>query len=353
MSDRSATFARFPSVLPDSRVPDPMAAPPMRWGVIGTGGIAQAFIAALHRHTRQRVVAVGSRTPERAAAFAQSSGVPRGHGSYEALVSDAQVDAVYVASPHSEHRDHALLAIAAGRPVLVEKSFTRNASEAREVIAAARSAGLLVMEAMWTRFLPQTDVIRQLIADDVFGEIRTVIADHGQYFVPDPQHRLFAPELAGGALLDLGIYPVSFAHFVLGAPEHIDAVGELTATGVDAQVSAILRTGPAHAVVNTTLAARTPTTASISGDAALLTLSGPFYAPASLTLEDAAGRHHLHRPADGIAGPLGLCHEAAHFAGLLADGATQSPLLPPEETLAIMTTLDTIRALVGMRLPGE
>jgi predicted dehydrogenase len=343
----------FPKALPVSRVPDPMAAPPVRWGVIGTGGIAQTFIDALHRHTRQEVVAVGSRTSERAAAFARSNGIDHSHGSYEALVSDPGIEAVYVASPHSEHRAHALLAISAGRHVLVEKSFTRNAFEAREVVAAARTKGVAAMEAMWTRFLTQTDVIRQLIADGVFGEIRTVIADHGQYFTFDPAHRLFAPALAGGALLDLGIYPVSFAHFVVGAPEHLQAVGELTETGVDAQVSAVLRTGPAHAVVNTTLAARTPTTASISGDGALLQLSGPFYAPASFTLEDVTGTHHLERPTDAIAGHLGLCHEAAHFAGLIADGATESPLLPLDETLAIMTTLDSIRDQIGMRLPGE
>jgi predicted dehydrogenase len=343
----------FPSVLPVSRFPDPMAAPPLRWGVIGTGGIAQVFIAALHRHTRQKVVAIGSRTSDRAAAFAQANGVERSHGSYEALVADPGIDAVYVASPHSEHRAHALLAIAAGRHVLVEKSFTRSASEAGEVVAAARAAGITAMEAMWTRFLPQSDVIRQLIDDGVFGEIRTVIADHGQYFAPDPRHRLFAPELAGGALLDLGIYPVSFAHFVLGAPEQINAVGELTNTGVDAQVSAILRTGPAHAVLNTTLAARTPTTASISGDAALLEVSGPFYAPASFALEDVSRGRRLQRPVDAIAGPLGLCHEAAHFATLVADGAAESPLLPLDETVAIMATLDTIRDQIAMVLPGE
>jgi predicted dehydrogenase len=298
-------------------------------------------------------VAVGSRSAQRAATFAAETGLERSYGSYQQLVGAAGIDVVYVASPHSEHRDHALLAIEAGRHVLVEKAFTRNAAEAREVMAAAAQAGVIAMEAMWTRFLPQTDVIRQLLAEGVFGEIETVLADHGQYFDYNPQHRLFAPTLAGGALLDLGIYPVSFAHLVLGPPESIAAVGELTDTGVDAQVSAVLRSGRAHALVNTTLKARTPTTAAIAGTDALLQLSGPFYAPAVLTVEDRRTGRLLERPRDEIASHLGLCYEAAHLASLIASGARDSPLLPAAETVDIMATMDGLRRSIGMRLPGE
>ena len=267
-------MSNFPSSFPIARTPDPMDAPPLRWGVLAPGQIAGSFVDAMSRHTRQRLVAVGSRSLERAQAFAAAHGADRAYSSYEELVADPEVDAVYVASPHSEHRAQALLAIAAGKPVLVEKAFTRNAAEAQEVADAARSAGVLAMEAMWTRFLPQTDVIRQLLADGVLGEVITVLADHGQSFEPDPAGRMFNPALAGGALLDLGVYPVSFASFVLGNPDRVLSTGSLTDTGVDAQVSMVLTTGPAQAVLNTTLLAKTPTTASISGSAGRLEMSG-------------------------------------------------------------------------------
>ena len=192
-------------------------------------------------------------------------GISSCYGSAEQLVNDDTVQAVYVASPHNAHYEQALLAINAGKHVLVEKAFTENAVQARQLVEAATAAGVTLMEAMWTRFLPGMDVVRQLIADGALGDICTVIADHGQHFDFDPAHRLFSPALAGGALLDLGVYPISFASFVLGTPDAIVAVGHRTVTGVDAQVSAVLRYSGAHALVNTTLLARTPTTATISG----------------------------------------------------------------------------------------
>ena len=341
------------SSLPLARTPDPIAAPPLNWGVLAPGGIAATMVEALQRFTRQRVVAVGSRSRANADAFAQRFGIARAHGSYEALVADPGVDAVYVASPHSHHREHALLAIAAGKHALVEKAFTRNAAEAREVVDAARAAGVACVEAMWTRFLPSTDIIRQLLDAGVLGEIETVIADHGQWFARNPAHRLFAPELAGGALLDLGIYPVSFAAFVLGRPDSIRAQGTRTDIGVDRQIAAVLGYGSgAQALVSTTLAARTPTTATISGTEARIELDGPFYTPAVVRLVTREGAVVESAP-PRIQGHLGLCHEAAHLAQLVADGATESPLLLLDETVSIMETLDDIRAQVGVRYPDE
>ena len=342
----------FPAVFPTARTPSPMDAPPLRWGVLAPGRIAGAFVDAITRQSRQRVVAVGSRSIDRAQAFAAAHGVERAYPSYEQLVADPGVDAVYVASPHSEHRAQALLAIAAGKPVLVEKAFTRNAAQAREVAAAAREQRVLAMEAMWTRFLPQTDVIGQLLADGVLGELITVLADHGQYFDVDPTSRLFDPALAGGALLDLGVYPLSFASFVLGPPDDIVAAGSLTGTGVDAQVSMVLTSGAAQACLSTTLSARTPTTASISGSRARLELSGPFYGPGVLTLT-AGDDRRLVREQDQIAGHHGLCFEAAHFATLVAEGATESPLLPLAETVSVLHTIDGIRRQLGVRSSGE
>lgn len=350
------------SPLPIARTPDPSLAPPLRWGVIAPGRIAAGFTEALHAHTRHRVVAVGSRSAERAQAFARRFGIDRAHPSYRALVNDPEVDAVYVASPHSEHHAQALLAIAAGKPVLVEKAFTRNAAEAREVVQAAADAGLLVMEAMWTRFLPQTDVLGQLLADGVLGEVTTVLADHGQYFDPDPADRLFAPELAGGALLDLGVYPLSLASFVLGVPgsrsatgggPDVVAVGTLTDTGVDAQVSMVLTAGSAQACLSTTLLAATPTTASIAGTVGRVDFGGPFYAPTEMTLWPTGSDEPVVRPADHLPGSGGMAFEAAHFATLLAEGATESPLLPPAESVAVLDLIDGIRDRLGVVYPGE
>lgn len=339
--------------LPSPRTPDPLHAPPLNWGILAPGGIASTMVEALQRFTRQRVVAVGSRSAERGASFAQRFGIGRVHDSYEALVADPEVDAVCVASPHSHHRDHALLAIAAGKHVLVEKAFTRNAAEALEVVDAARAAGVACVEAMWTRFLPTTDIVRQLLASGALGEVETFTADHGQWFALDPASRLFAPGLAGGALLDLGVYPVSYASFVLGAPTGVVARGTLTETGVDRQVSAVLTyASAAQSVVHTTLAARTPTVAAISGSEARIELDGPFYTPRVVRLVTRDGEVHESAP-PVIEGHLGLCHEAAHVAQLVADGASESPLLPWRETISVMETLDELRAQVGVRYPGE
>ncbi len=341
------------TALPASRVPDPMDAPPVRWGILGSGWIAQAFVDALRSGTRQVVAAVGSRDPSRAATFAGDNGIPLS-GTYADLVAaDVDVDVVYVASPHSEHREHALLALEAGKPILVEKAFTRNAVEAREVVEAARARNLFCMEAMWSRFLPHYDIVRQLIEDGTLGEIHTVTADHGQRLYPDGPRRLADPALAGGALLDLGIYPISFAHLVLGDPGPPTAVGTLTDQGVDAQVSILARTpAGAHAVLNATMTARTPTVAVVDGDRARVELAGPFYGPTSGRLvapdERVLG---AWEPADSD--HRGLRYEAAEVARRIVAGETGSPLMPPAETVRIMEFMDAVRAQIGVVFPGE
>ena len=223
--------------LPAPRTPDPMAAPPLRWGILAPGWIAGQFAAALRRGTRQRIAAVGSRNLDRARAFADEHGAPTAYGSYDELVHDPHVDIVYVASPHSEHHRQARLALEAGKPVLVEKAFTRNAAEARDLIDLARANGLFVLEGMWSRFLPHYDVIDQAVHDGLIGEVTTVFADHGQHLYPDGPDRLASPDLAGGALLDLAVYPISFADFVLGPLTTVTATGSLTDRGVDQQES--------------------------------------------------------------------------------------------------------------------
>ncbi len=320
--------------------------------MLATGGIARAFTRDLRLLPDAQVVAVGSRTRAAADAFGDEFDVPHRHGSYEALVADPDVDAVYVSTPHPGHHSAALLAIRAGKAVLVEKPFTLNLAEARDLVAAARAQGTFLMEAMWTRFLGHIDRVRQIIADGTLGDIAYLTAEHGPWFAPDPAGRWFAPELGGGALLDLGIYPVSFAHLVLGVPARITAVSDPAFTGVDATTSMIFQyESGAHAVLTTSLAAAGGNRAAINGSAARLEIDGWFYTPTTFRL---VGRDGTELERYDIAdGGHGLRHQAAEVGRCLRAGLTESPLLPLDETLAIMGTMDEIRRQIGLVYPGE
>jgi predicted dehydrogenase len=315
---------------------------PLRWGIMGTGGIAKSFAKDLELTGSGVVAAVGSRTAEGAGAFAEQRGIPARHGSYEALANDPDVDIVYVATPHPLHHGNARLALEAGKPVLVEKPFTMNAEEARDLVGLARDKNLFLMEAMWTRFLPHVRHIRELLPS--LGDVVTVTADHGQWFAEDPAFRLFAPELGGGALLDLGIYPVSFASMVLGTPDRVAAMVTPAFTGVDAQTSMLFGyASGAQAVLSCTLSAASPTTASIVGTNGRIEIDGPFYAPASFTLIPREGARSRFEYVDE---GRGLRHQADEVARLLAAGETESPLMPLDETVSIMTTMDRVLTAV-------
>jgi predicted dehydrogenase len=288
------------------------------------------------------VVAVGSRRRATADEFADRFDVPNRHASYEDLVADSEVDVVYVSTPHPLHHPDALLALRAGKPVLVEKPFTMNAAEAEALVATARAEGLFLMEAMWTRFLPHVLQIRRLLAEGALGEIVTVTADHGQWFAEDRGFRLFAPELGGGALLDLGIYPVSFASMVLGAPDRVVALADPAFTGVDAQTSILLgHPHGAHAVLTCTLSAKSPTRAAIIGTEARIEIEGDFYAPSPFTLIPRDGEPQRFEAPQEL---RGLRHEADEVARCLGDGLLESPAMPLDETVAIMRTMDAVRA---------
>ncbi|MCB2177545.1 MAG: Gfo/Idh/MocA family oxidoreductase [Actinomycetales bacterium] len=350
MTNPGSSSANGPSV------PDPMAAPPLRWGVLGPGGIAHKLADNVARFTSGEVVAVGSRSIERAERFAAELGVPQAYGSYEALVADPAVQAVYVASPHSEHRDHALLAIAAGKHVLVEKAFTLNAAQAEEVFAAARAAGVFVMEAMWTRHLPHVAAIHDAVARGEIGEVVSVLADHGQNMRRHPPtHRMHAVELAGGALLDLGVYPVSFAHDVLGAPDRVHATGSLTETGVDGQISIALGHGArTQSSLHTTLWAATANTAVIAGTEGRIAVARTFYGPTSFSVRRDDGTSWVYDrtvPAGPYGG--GFQYQAAEVARRVAEGATESERMTWQDTLDVMRTMDEVRRQIGLRYPGE
>ncbi|CCH75867.1 GFO/IDH/MOCA family oxidoreductase [Nostocoides japonicum T1-X7] len=338
--------------LPEPRTPDPMDAPPLRWGILAPGGIARTMAAALRAATRQEIVAVGSRDLGRARAFADEFGIGTAYGSYAELVADPSVDVVYVASPHSEHRDQTLLALDAGKHVLVEKAFARNRTEALEMVERARSRGLFLMEALWTRFLPHVDVIRRSLEEGLLGDLVTVFADHGQPLHPGGPRRLADPVLAGGALLDLGVYPLHFADLVLGGLESVSTVGALTAEGVDAQ-EAMTVVGPSGAlgVLHATMLAKTPTTASVVGSLARIDVDGDrFYGPSDLTLATRGGVLDTWQPPSR---DHGLHFEAAEVARCITAGRTESPLLPLDTTLRVMAAMDAVRRDLGVVYPGE
>jgi len=323
----------------------------MQWGVIGTGLIASVFTEDLRLLPGHEVVAVGSRRQETADAFGERFGVPHRHATYESLAADPDVEAVYVSTPHPGHHAAARLAIDAGQAVLVEKAFTVSAREARDLVAAARARGTFLMEAMWMRFLPHMVRVRELIAEGAVGDVRMVTADHGQWFAKDPAHRLFAPELGGGALLDLGVYVVSLASMVLGRPERITAVSDPAFTGVDAQTVVVLQhEGGRQAVLSSTLEARTPTRATIVGTDGYLELDRVWMAPSGFDLVRRDGADlRYDEPHEGH----GLRHEAAEVGRCVAAGLTESPVMPLDETVSIMETMDEVRRQIGLRYPGE
>jgi predicted dehydrogenase len=322
----------------DSPVPDS----PVRWGILGTGGIASSFVRDLQLTDSGVAVAVGSRSQESADRFAGTFGIANRHASYDSLAGDPDVDVIYVATPHPMHHGNALMALRAGKHVLVEKPFTMNAAEARDIVALARERGLFAMEAMWTRFLPHVATIRDWLARGALGDIVTVTADHGQWFAEDAGFRLFAPELGGGALLDLGIYPVSFASMVLGAPSRVVSMSDPAFTGVDAQTSMLFGyDSGAQAVLSCTLRAKSPTRAAIVGTDARIEVEGNFYAPVAVTLIPRKGDPVRVKPAhEG----RGMLYEADEVARRLAAGDLESPLMPLDETISIMETIDTVLA---------
>ncbi len=324
----------------------------LRWGIIGTGWIATAFAKDLQLLEDAELVAVGSRAQDTADAFGAKVGARNRHPSYESLVTDPEVDAVYVSTPHPGHHDATRLALQAGKPVLCEKPFMLNAAEADDVIGLARSRSLFLMEAMWARFLPHMVRVREILAAGTLGRIVTVQADHGQWFAYDPEHRLFAPRLGGGALLDLGVYPVSFASSVLGAPDRVTAVADMTDTGVDGQTSLLLQyAGGAQAVLTTTLWGAGPNRAAIVGTDARIEIDGTWYTPTSFSVLDRDDQllERFDEPPVGH----GLRYQAAEVARCLRAGLTESPVLPLDESRSIMATMDEVRRQIGLVYPGE
>lgn len=329
----------------------------IRWGIIATGGIASAFASDLRElKDDAELVAVGSRSTGAARAFADRFDVPRAYGSWTALADDEDVDVVYIATPHSAHRVAAGLCLRAGRAVLCEKPLTVNAVEARELADLARGHGRFLMEAMWMYCSPVIRRLTALVADGAIGEVRAVHADFGLAGPFEPGHRLRDPAQAGGAVLDMGVYPVSFAHLLLGEPDEVQAWGHLTPEGVDDATGMVLGyDSGAMAVLSCSLAADTARTAVVTGTTGRIEFPRGFFYPEHFVLHREGSEPEVFGPPAAPAGGRlhGLQYEAMEVMRCLRAGETQSPLVPVEGSLAVMRTLDTVRDRIGVRYPGE
>ncbi len=349
---------------------------PVRWGILGTGWVAGEFAKGLRYVSNAQLTAVGSRSQEKAAKFAGAYHVPHAHGSYEALVGDSDVDVVYIATPHSRHKTDCLMAFAAGKAVLCEKPFAVNAGEAEQVINAARGQGMFCMEAMWMRFMPAIRKAHEIVRSGAIGQVRMLTADFGVPTVYDPANRVFNAALGGGALLDRGVYPLSLAFELFGAPTAVQSSVHMTQTGVDEHTSVLLQYAHGQiASISATLTGYASNEAVIVGTEGRLTIHEPFCRPDRITLRKAphfagGGTGHdslkqrvksslknsavvrrVHGWLPGRSGSLnvpyegnGYNHEAAEVGRCLAAGQTESSLMPLNETLEIMRTLDLIRA---------
>jgi predicted dehydrogenase len=324
---------------------------PIRWGVLGAGGIAATMSDDIAATPGNVLQAVAARDADRAATFASAHGVATSYGCYDALVADPDVDVVYVATTHAQHRDHALLALRAGKPVLVEKAFTLTAAQAREVVAEARRRRLFCMEAMWSRVDPLLRQAIDLLRAGAIGDVVGVRADLSKYFEYDPTARLFDLGVGGGALLDLGVYPATFAWSVLGRPDTQTVAGALAPTGSD--LTAALQWGYVDgrvAQIYCSAAGYSPYAGLVTGTDGWLRVEGRVHHPSAITVHSSAGERVVE--AVPVLGH-GYTHQVAEVARCLRAGELESPLVPLDDTVGILEVLDDARRQLGVHYPAD
>jgi len=338
------------SAIPAPRVLDP--APALRWGLLGPGWISERFATAVGRHGSQNIVAVGSRSLERAQKFAAEHGIGRAVGSAEELVGLDEVDIVYIGALNQTHRKLAELALNAGKHVLVEKPLAMTVEDAQAIIDLGRSRGLLVMEAMWTRYLPQADVLEQLVDGGAIGDVTFISADFGGVATFDPASRIFAPELGGGALFDAGIYPVSFIASVLGLPSSVQASGLLAPSGVDDHVQVTMSYDTALGAATTSFRSALPVRAVVAGTAGRIEIGPPFIVPSTLSLSKSVSWHPdpdaMQWTDDTFSEPYDALHYQADAAArYVAEGRVESPIHDHEQTVGVIGVLAEARRQLG------
>ena len=325
------------------------AVDPIRWGIVSTGGIARTMAGELSLVEDARLTAVSSRSAQRAQAFAAEFGVERVYDSVDELLTDDAVDIVYVATPHAQHAPIVGAALDIGRAVLCEKVFTTSLSDTEQLVQRARDRRIFCMEAMWTRFTPLVARTRQIIADGGIGELRTVVADLGFVAPRDPRHRLWDPVLGGGAMLDLGVYPVAFAQMVLGEPEKVAAHGSISPEGVDAEAGLLLGwDGGAHALLDISLLAHSAGAATVIGTRGRLTLSPRFHHPTRLVHTGVDGSVQVHEREHEGRGYVPMLRAVQEC---LRDGRTESEVMPLGDTVAVMRVLDRALRQLGVHYP--
>jgi predicted dehydrogenase len=316
------------------------------WGVVGPGRIASKVVPDFAHVPGAEVVAVASRSAERAAAFAAEHGIDRAHSSYADIVGDPGVDALYIATPHPQHRAVALAALRAGKAVLVEKAFTVTPAATREIAAVAAETATFAMEGMWTRFQPAVVRMRELIADGAIGEVRSVAADLGVRPPVDPQDRFYNPEIGGGALFDVGVYPISFAQMVLGVPDSVAATGSLAGTGVDVEEAVQLGfPGGRSATLFSSLLSPSPGQARVFGTGGWIDVLPRFHHPDTIVLHRAGAEPEtITRPAVGG----GYSHELVEVTECVAAGRRESGVMPLADTIAVQDVLAEVADRLGM-----
>ncbi len=323
----------------------------IRWGILATGGIAHKLAESIRVSEDGEMVAVASRTQEKADAFGDKWHVPRRYPTYEALAADPEVDVIYIATPHSHHYENMLMCLEAGKHILCEKAFTLNAAQAEECIALARANNLFLMEAMWMRYLPAILQARRWVDEGRIGDVRLVKADFCINVRYDPAHRLYNPHLGGGALLDLGIYPLSFTTMLLGLPDEVTATAHKSPEGVDELDAITLRYGnQVLAQLTCSMRITLPIEATIIGSEGNIRVHSPFFRPGALSLHQPgkAPKNHLIPYRSN-----GYIHEVEEVHGCLRAGLTESAQMTLAETLALMRLMDRMRANWGFRYPGE
>lgn len=318
----------------------------IRWGILGPGGIAGKVIKDFPHVPHARAVAVASRSRQRAEAFAAEHGLPLAYGSYRELIMSDEVDALYIATPHPQHRDLAIAAAEAGKAVLVEKSFAATVAGARQMITAVREHGVFAMEAMWTRFQPAIVAVRELVDAGAIGEVRQIQADLGVNRPYDPADRLYDPAQGGGAVLDLGVYVVSLTHYFLGRPDTVTARGSLAPTGVDADAAILLGYDDGQvASLITTLKHQTPGAARLTGTEGWIDILPRFHHPSAFVITKAGQQpERIERPQAGG----GYCHELIEVTEGVRAGRTESSIMPLDDTLAVQETLEEACRQLGV-----
>ena len=335
--------------LPEPIIINPDSVPALNWGIIGPGGIAETFVGATQKHTSQRFAAVASRTPGRADEFASKFNIPKVHASYQDLVEDDELDAIYISSHQGDHFEHAMLALDAGKSILVEKPITYFPDQARQIFEKAASKGLLAMEAMWTRYLPQSTILRQLLDSGELGTPELFTAS----FCADNRaiERLWKPG-GGGIVFDMGIYPIAMSQQILGNPTSIKASGLVRPDGMDEESYTILNyeSGARASLVMSGIASL-PIAASCSFENGIISFGEPFFVPSSITLKtkDFYPEETTWVDQTGIAGHEGLSYQATWFAKYLSEGRVESEVHTHQEVIRGIEIAHEITSQIGAK----